>query len=86
VTPSPEPISNIALSMGEDGVAVGLTWFATRHPFIGASIAAALLVAAVILASVLWQALRRVWTGLFKTRARERMDDDRAVRAEAFRE
>src|ERR1041385_1896096 len=32
VTPSPEPVSNIVLSAGEDMVAVGLTWFATRHP------------------------------------------------------
>src|SRR6185312_7032659 len=27
VTPSPEPVSNIALSSAEDVVAVGLTWF-----------------------------------------------------------
>lgn len=33
VTPSPEPVSNIALSSAEDLVAVGLTWVATRHPY-----------------------------------------------------
>jgi len=33
VTPSPEPISNVSLSMGEDILAVGLTWLATRHPY-----------------------------------------------------
>ena len=32
VTPSPEPLSNITLSLGEDAVAIGLTWLATRHP------------------------------------------------------
>ena len=32
VTPSPEPVSNIALSVTEDVAAVGLTWFATHHP------------------------------------------------------
>ena len=32
VTPSPEPISNAALSIGEDALAVFLIWFATQHP------------------------------------------------------
>ena len=39
VTPSPEPVSNIALSSAEDVMAIGLTWFATHHPIIAASIA-----------------------------------------------
>ena len=32
VTPSPEPLSNIALSSAEDVASVALTWVATRHP------------------------------------------------------
>ena len=44
VTPSPEPISNIALSTAEDGAAIGLTWFATHHPYTAASVVAAALV------------------------------------------
>jgi hypothetical protein len=32
VTPSPEPLSNIALSATEDVGAIGLTWLATHHP------------------------------------------------------
>jgi hypothetical protein len=32
VTPFPEPLSNITLSLGEDVLAIGLTWLATRHP------------------------------------------------------
>ena len=39
VTPSPEPVSNIALSTTEDAAAIGLTWFATHHPVVAASIA-----------------------------------------------
>jgi len=39
VTPSPEPFSNFTLSMGEDAVAVFLTWFATTHPYWAAAIA-----------------------------------------------
>lgn len=39
VTPSPEPFSNIGLSLGEDVVAVWLTWLAVRHPYLAATIA-----------------------------------------------
>lgn len=44
VTPSPEPVSNMALSAGEDIAAVGLTWFATKHPVIAIVIVAVCLV------------------------------------------
>src|SRR5919109_3217723 len=37
VTPSPEPLSNISLSLVEDVAAVGLTWLATRHPYFAAT-------------------------------------------------
>jgi len=47
VTPSPEPVSNFALSMGEDGIAVFLTWFATAHPYWAAVMAGLGLVAVV---------------------------------------
>ena len=33
VTPWPEPLSNMTLSLGEDVLAVGLIWLATRHPY-----------------------------------------------------
>jgi hypothetical protein len=59
VTPSPEPVSNIALSSTEDVVAVGLTWFATHHPVVAASIAVALLAAAVLAARALLRAIQR---------------------------
>lgn len=44
VTPSPEPVSNFALSAGEDTFAVFLTWLATQHPFAAAGIVAAFLI------------------------------------------
>jgi hypothetical protein len=59
VTPSPEPISNIALSTAGDTVAIGLTWFATHHPIIAAGIAIALLLAAGLAAHTLIRALQR---------------------------
>ena len=48
VTPSPEPFSNITLSLAEDTLAVALTWLATRHPYVAGTIAA-LLVAVIVL-------------------------------------
>jgi Domain of unknown function (DUF4126) len=63
VTPSPEPVSNIALSLGEDATAIGLTWFATRHPIIAASITIILLVLAVVLIRVLWGAMKKLFRG-----------------------
>jgi hypothetical protein len=49
VTPYPEPFSNVTLSLGEDALAVFLTWFATRHPYGAATIALALVLVVVLL-------------------------------------
>ena len=65
VTPSPEPFSNMALSLGEDASAIGLTWVATQHPYVAATVVAVLLVIVVLLMRWMIRALR----GLF-TRAR----------------
>jgi Domain of unknown function (DUF4126) len=59
VTPSPEPVSNIALSTTEDAAAIGLTWFATHHPVIAASIALICLAAAVVAARALLRAIQK---------------------------
>jgi Domain of unknown function (DUF4126) len=59
VTPSPEPISNIALSTTEDAVAVGVTWFATHHPIIAASAALIFLASGIIAARALLRAIHR---------------------------
>jgi Domain of unknown function (DUF4126) len=66
VTPSPEPVSNIALSTTEDAVAVGLTWFATHHPIIGASIALVFLVATAVVARALLRAIQRPLRRIFR--------------------
>ena len=67
VTPSPEPVSNIALSSAEDAVAIGLTWFATHHPVIAASLALICLAAAVLAARALLRAIQRPLRKLFGT-------------------
>ncbi len=61
VTPSPEPVSNIALSTGEDGIAIGLTWLVTQHPWTAASIAIAFIVIALPMTRWVVGALRRTW-------------------------
>ena len=63
VTPSPEPLSNIGLSLGEDAMAIFLTWFATRHPYIAASVALVLLVVIVLLVRWVVRALRALFRG-----------------------
>ncbi len=64
VTPSPEPVSNIALSGGEDVAAVGITWLATQHPWAAASIVIALLLASILMVRWVIKALRGVWQRL----------------------
>ena len=56
VTPSPEPLSNIALSASEDVAAISLTWFATRHPYAAAAIATAAIIFLIL--SLRWIATR----------------------------
>jgi Domain of unknown function (DUF4126) len=71
VTPSPEPVSNIALSMGEDVTAVGLTWFATQHPYWSAVIVAVLLVVTVLMVRWIARVLRRLYRRAFGNTAAE---------------
>lgn len=63
VTPSPEPLSNIGLSVAEDVLAIGLTWFAVTYPYWAAGIALALVVLTVLLVRWVWRALRRLFRG-----------------------
>jgi len=63
VTPSPEPFSNIALSLGEDALAVFIMWLATQHPFWAAGIAAVLLVLIVVVARAVVRAVGSVFRG-----------------------
>ncbi len=62
VTPSPEPVSNIALSTSEDAVAIGLTWLVTQHPWTAATIAIALTLLALLMTGWIVKALRRSWS------------------------
>lgn len=61
VTPSPEPVSNVALSATGDAAAVGLSWLASSHPWVGAGIALMLLLLAVLAVRWVLYRLRRFW-------------------------
>jgi hypothetical protein len=63
VTPSPEPFSNITLSLAEDALAIGLTWLATRHPYIAGTLAALLILMIVLLAKLVIHAMRALFRG-----------------------
>jgi hypothetical protein len=58
VTPSPEPFSNIALSLSGDALAVFLTWLSTWKPYVAAGIAAVLVVIALLMVRWVWRAVR----------------------------
>jgi len=63
VTPSPEPLSNISLSMGEDVLAIFLVWFSTQHPVLASLLVLALLVAIVVVIRWVVRALRNLFRG-----------------------
>jgi len=63
VTPSPEPFSNITLSFGEDALAIGLTWLATRHPYVAGTLAAILVVIIVLMIHWVIRAMRALFRG-----------------------
>ncbi len=62
VSPSPEPFSNIVLSLGEDVLAVLLTWAATEHPYIAAGVVLILVVLLILV--IRW--MMRAMISLFR--------------------
>ncbi len=63
VTPSPEPFSNITLSLGEDVLAIGLTWLATRHPYVAGTLATTFVVIVVLMTRLVIRAMRALFRG-----------------------
>jgi putative flippase GtrA len=57
VTPTPEPFSNIALSLGEDSLAIFLTWLSTWKPYIAAAIAFICILVTLILIRFVFRSL-----------------------------
>jgi len=65
VNTTPEPLSNWALSFGEDVLAVWLTWMATAHPLATTVIVVALVALSVFLLFHLFRFARRALQRLF---------------------
>jgi hypothetical protein len=63
VTPSPEPVSNFALSAGEDALAIFLTWLATQHPIAAAGIVVAFLVMIAVVMRWVVRAMKKLFRG-----------------------
>jgi len=62
ITQSPEPFSNIALSLGEDAAVVFLTWLATRHPYASVAIVTIALVFIILMIRSVLRALRHIFS------------------------
>jgi len=58
VNASPEPFSNWVVSLGEDALAISLTWLAATHPVLALGLAIALTVAAVWIVVLFFRLLR----------------------------
>lgn len=61
VNASPEPVSNVAISLFEDISVAALVALAISYPVITLIVVAVLVVAATALTIYLWKAVRRVW-------------------------
>jgi hypothetical protein len=61
VAASPEPFSNVALSSGEDVLAVSLIWFAAQHPVVAAVVAAAFLAVIMLTVRLVFRAFERLF-------------------------
>ncbi len=63
VTPSPEPLSNISLSLGEDVLAIGLVWLATKHPYLAGTIAGILVLVTALVVRLVIRGMRALFRG-----------------------
>jgi hypothetical protein len=64
VNASPEPFSNIVLSLAEDSVVVGVLLLAVDYPWVALTIALVLLVTASVVAVLVLRKIRQVWRRL----------------------
>ena len=64
VNTSPEPFSNIAVSLAEDGAVMGMMWLATNHPVAFGITLAIVLILSIWLLVVLVKYLKAIWRKL----------------------
>ncbi len=63
---SPEPVSNIALSLGEDGLVVAMFALISRYPKVGGAIALVLAILSMLIIIKLWKFAKKILTRLKK--------------------
>jgi hypothetical protein len=63
ITPSPEPVSNFAFSLGEDAFVIFLAWFGTHHPYAAAAIVVVALAIIAVTIRAVWSALAKLLGG-----------------------
>src|ERR1700678_3244782 len=62
VTSSPEPVTNFALSLGEDALVVFLMYFATKHPYVASAMVFVALCVIALLIHYVVRALRSMFS------------------------
>ena len=77
INASPEPVSNILVSLAEDGAVAGIVALVLENPVPAAIIAVLLMAIGVALVIFLWKRIRRAYRGWRRWRA-ERRNADRA--------
>ncbi|HUC42153.1 MAG TPA: DUF4126 domain-containing protein [Candidatus Micrarchaeaceae archaeon] len=77
VAPSPEPISNATLSLGEDVFVVFLIWLLTKHPYVAGGIALGCAAITVVAAKFVARALRNLLGGAERVVAGQTSEDTR---------
>lgn len=63
VSGSPEPVSNIGLSLAEDASALTLAWFATQYPYVAAGLVVVMMLILVLVTRWLLRAFRKLVAG-----------------------
>jgi hypothetical protein len=58
VAASPEPFTNVAISLAEDAFVIFIVWFATEHPFLAAAIVLVMLAAVILAVRAIIRVLR----------------------------
>lgn len=61
VAHSPEPFTNIGLSLGEDAMVALLLWYAGRHPYAAAGVVAVALIGIAIMTRLVVRAMRNLF-------------------------
>jgi hypothetical protein len=71
VNASPEPFSNVGMSLLEDGLVVGALWLATQHPLVFAVLLVIAVLAMWALTWCLFRFLRAAWRRVFAVLPKE---------------